>query len=136
MPKKKRMKNKITYEDVMSYGPCYDPKELGVDVSKELTISQFIKLFRNVVKHKSDIIWVLCRKEYMTDRDMRLFAVWCAREALKLIDSPDPRSIEACNVAERYANGKATYEELVAAWAESWDAASDAQIDKILTYFK
>jgi len=57
------------------------------------------------------------------DRTARLFAVWCAREALKLIDEPDPRSIEACNVAERYANGEATDEELAAAWAAAWDAA-------------
>jgi len=122
------MKTKITYKDVMSYNPCYDPQELGkIDKRKSLTIPEFIKLYRNRVKHKEDIIWVVCRKEYMTERDMRLFAVWCAREALKLID-PDPRSVEACDVAERYAKGEATKEEL--------DAARDAQIDHLLTYFE
>ena len=64
----------------------------------------------------------------MTDKEMRLFAVWCAREALKLVDNPDPRSVNACDVAERYANGEATYEELMkartAAYAVAWDAAA------------
>jgi len=52
------------------------------------------------------------------DRTARLFAVWCAREALALMDDPDPRSLAACDVAERYANGEATDKEL--------DAARDA----------
>jgi hypothetical protein len=56
-------------------------------------------------------------------RTARLFAVWCARQALALVDNPDPRSVNACEVAERYANGQATDEELTAAWAAAWDAA-------------
>ncbi|MGB0486330.1 MAG: hypothetical protein ACPGK1_17485, partial [bacterium] len=39
---------------------------------------------------------------------------------------PDARSIEALNVAERYANGEATKEELKAAEAAARDAAKDA----------
>ena len=57
----------------------------------------------------------------------RLFAVWCAREALKLIDNPDPLSIAAVDVAERYANGEATIEELAAARAAARDAARAAR---------
>ena len=60
------------------------------------------------------------------DKTLRLFAVWCAREALKLIDSPDQRSINAIDVAEKYANGEATQEELDAASYAAWDAASYA----------
>jgi len=49
-----------------------------------------------------------------------------------LIEKPDNRSIEACDVSERYANGEATDEELAAAS----DAAWDAQLDYLLnTYF-
>jgi hypothetical protein len=58
----------------------------------------------------------------MSEKDLILFAVWCAREALKLIADPDERSVETCNVVERYANGEATEEELLAAR----DAADDA----------
>jgi hypothetical protein len=63
------------------------------------------------------------------DKILRLFAVWCAREALKLVDNPDPRSISACDVADRYANGEATKEELAAAENAAWDAARAAAWD-------
>ena len=66
------------------------------------------------------------------DRTMRLFAVWCARNT-PLADGrktgdllTDPRSLAALDVAERYAAGKATDEELRAARAAAWDAARDA----------
>ena len=64
------------------------------------------------------------------ERTARLFAVWCARQALKLIDNPDTRSVTACDVAERYANGEASLAELAVAWeaarAVAWEAARDA----------
>jgi len=132
------MKTKITYKDVVSFGPCYMPEEIGItDKNAAMPIPEFIKTFKYKVDDKEDIIWVVCRKEYMSDRDMRLFAVWCAREALKLVE-PDPRIIEACNVAERFANGEATTEELTAAeeaaaeeaaraaWNAAWCASRDA----------
>ena len=151
------MKTKITYEDIMSYKPCYDPDELGdIDKEKALTIPQFVRLYRDRVKNKEDIVWVLCRNEYMSDKDMRLFAVWSVQEALKLDENPDLRSVAACDVAERFANGEATEKELAAAraaglaaglaaaWAAAWaaarnadwDATWDAQLDHLLTYFK
>jgi len=71
----------------------------------------------------------------MSDKDLRLFAVWCAREALKLVKTSDERSINACNVAERFANGEATKEELDAAKDAAWAAARDAQIEQLKTYF-
>ncbi len=67
------------------------------------------------------------------DRDLRLFAVWCARQAQHSLS--DKRSLDALDVAERFANGEATQEELTAAWAAAravaeavadaaaWDAA-------------
>ena len=78
-----------------------------------------------------DALWAL-RASNASDRDMRLFAVWCARQVQHLMT--DQRSLDALDVAERFANGKATQEELdaarVAAWtvAESatWDATWDA----------
>ena len=62
------------------------------------------------------------------DREIRLFAVDCARQVQHLMT--DPRSLAALDVAERFANGLATSEELDAAWAaagaEAWAAAWDA----------
>ena len=72
---------------------------------------------------------LLRRIETWTERTARLFAVWCARSALKLVVDPDPRSIQACDIAERYANGAANEEELAAVWDAVWDAARAAAWD-------
>ena len=54
------------------------------------------------------------------------FACWCADQALKLIDKPDPRSIKAIQVKRKWIKGKADRCELAAARAAAWDAAWDA----------
>jgi hypothetical protein len=64
--------------------------------------------------YPSWVIWIATRQGVLTDRELRLFAVWCARQMQHLLT--DPRSINAIDVAERYANGEATDEELAAAW--------------------
>jgi hypothetical protein len=129
---------KITYELVKSFNPCYDPTELGIDTTLELTPKEFIEQFRDRVKKKEDILWILLRPDFLNDKDLRLFAVWCAKEALKLVEDPDLRSADAGsadtgsfwarNVAERYANGEATQDELnaarSAAASAAWSAAS------------
>ena len=120
------MKTKVTYKDIISFNACYDPIEIGMPKTYSATIPEFIKEYRDKVQNREDIIWLLCRPEYMTDKDCRLFAVWCAREALKLDKNPDIRSVNACNVAEQFANGNATKEELSAAWDAAWDATSAA----------
>ena len=146
------MKTKINYRDLVAMGPCYHPNDIGIKSKYSASIPDFIKIYRDKVKNKEDIMWVICRNAYMTDKDLRLFAVWCAREALKLVDNPDPRSVNACDIAEKYANNGATDEELAAAWDAAraaardaaWDAARDVaraaawdtQIDKLITYFE
>lgn len=82
-----------------------------------------------------DALWTL-RCISGADRDLRLFAVWCARQVEHLMQ--DQCSKDALNVAERFANGEATDEERDAAWAAAraaalaaaraaaWDAARDA----------
>ena len=84
--------------------------------------------YKNDPEHGNDKVNGSCirfvrRVDEWNDKNARLFAVWCAREALALFDSPDPLSIAAVDVAERYANGEATIEELAAARAAAWAAA-------------
>lgn len=78
--------------------------------------------------HPLWVIWIATCHGVLTDRELRLFAVWCARRVQHLMT--DPRSINAIDVAERYANGEATDDELTAAWdaagAAAWDAARSA----------
>ena len=66
------------------------------------------------------VIWMATRQGVLTDRELRLFAVWCVRQAQHLLT--DPRSVSTIDVAERYANGEATDEELAAARDEAWAA--------------
>ena len=120
------MRKKINNKLLRSFNPCYDPSEIGIPDDESLPVKAWIEKYRDMVKKKEDIVWVICRNDFMTDKDLRLFAVWCARESLKLISNPDPRIINTCDVAERYANGQATKQELTAAWAAAWAAARDA----------
>lgn len=74
-----------------------------------------------------DALWCCCTvPEY--DKEWRLFAIWCARQVQHLMT--DKRSIDALDVAERFANGRATAQELAAAGTRA--AARDAQKTQFL----
>ena len=70
-----------------------------------------------------DALWC-CRAEPQYEREWRLFAVACARRVEHL--NPDPRVKNAIDVAERYANGEATAEELNTAKDAARNAAEYA----------
>jgi hypothetical protein len=119
--------NTFTIADIRKLEPCYNPNKY---LSEDWT-GTAIDILKVDACPVEDRFWVVFHEDWIDDKTLRLFAVWCAREALKLVDNPNPRSIAACDVAERYANGEATKEELVAAWAAAraaarvaaWDAA-------------
>jgi hypothetical protein len=66
------------------------------------------------------LLWVATRRGVLTNRELRLFAVWSARQVQHLMT--DSRSLAALDVAERHANGEATDEELAAARAAAFAA--------------
>ena len=70
------------------------------------------------------LIWTATREGVLTDKELRLFAVFCARQVEHLLT--DDRSRNAITVAEKFANGEATKEELEAAWAAAEEAAEAA----------
>jgi hypothetical protein len=111
-------------EDIRGFGPCYDPVKF-VPESWRGTAIDILKL--DAVP-APDRLWVVLRPEITSERVMRLFAVWCARQVQHLMK--DARSIAALDVAERFANGHATREDVDAArdaaWAVAWTAARDA----------
>ena len=84
---------------------------------------------------------LLRQVETWNDKNLRLFACWCVRKIWHLLT--DERSRNAVVVAEKYANGDATQEELdaardaagaaagAAAWAAAWAAAGDAAVDAL-----
>ena len=100
------------------------------------------------------VIW--CLGALGEDRLLRMFAVRCARRALRTADVRDPRSWRAVRVAQWHAQGWASEPELSvaaraaayaatsawdaerdaawgAAWGAAWDAEWDAQLNLLLT---
>jgi hypothetical protein len=118
----------FSIDDIRSWQPCYDPARHLADDWQGTAI--------DILKHETippaDKLWVVCREELIDARMLRLFAIWCARQVQHLMT--DERSIAALDVAERFANGEATQEELKAARdaareatrEAAWDAAREA----------
>ena len=69
----------------------------------------------------------LTRRLNWNEKTARLFACWCVRQVWHLLD--DDRSRKAVEVAERFANGGATLDELAAARDAAKDAAWEADRD-------
>ena len=116
--------NTVTINDIRKFSPCYDPtKYLPEDWQ-----GTALDILNVTDCPKVDRLWVVLRNEFFTDKELRLFAVYCARQVQHLMT--DERSINAINVAEKFANGEATEEELAAAWdaasGAAWDAARAA----------
>jgi hypothetical protein len=123
MEKGKRMKT--TLNKIRGHAPCVDGwkkllKHLGKTQPDDEPLSLLTILDSNGI---DDTIWCFRAVEGY-DKEKRLFAVWCARQVQHLM--ADQRSIDALDVAERYANGLETDDELSAAWAAAWAAAGAA----------
>ena len=113
-----------TLNAIRACGPC------GIRPSEDGTLTGWLKLLRHLGKTEADdeplaitaildsngledALWCL-RAVKGYDREIRLYAVWCARQVQHLMT--DPRSLRALDVAEAHAYGNATDEELAAAW--------------------
>ena len=77
------------------------------------------------------LIWVATRPRVLSEKDLRRFAVHCARSVQHLLTND--RSRNAIDVAERHIKGMATDEELhaagdaaLAAWSAAWGAGDAA----------
>ena len=114
-----------TLNAIRSHNPCTEGwkkllAHLGKTTADDEPLSILTVLDSNGL---DDAMWCLCAVEGR-EREIRLYAVWCARQVQHLMS--DPRSVAALDVAERYANGAATRDELVSAWAAEWAAARAA----------
>ena len=78
-----------------------------------------------------DALWCL-RAVDGHAREMRLYAVWCARQVQSRLE--DQRSLTALDVAERHANGAASNDELAAAWAAARAYAARANAATCTAY--
>ena len=113
-----------TLNKIREHGPCEDGwvkllSFLGKTKADDEPLPLITILESNGL---DDTLWCL-RSVPEHDREWRLFAVWCARKVQHLMK--DPRSLNALDVAERFANGLAHRDELNAARDAAWDAAWD-----------
>jgi len=114
----------LTFKDFDQFNPCYSPTDKYGEW--EGTILDLMN--RPDIPDK-DKVWAFTQEGMVSDKTLRLFAVACAREVQHLMT--DQRSIAALDVAERYAHGDATKEELrtaraAAREAAAWEAAGAA----------
>lgn len=93
-------------------------RHLGTDFPKDAPFP-LVEILNAEGEGLDDCLWAL-RAEPQHAKLYRLYAVRRARSAQHLMK--DPRSIAAIDVAERYAHGNATNDELAAAWDAAWVA--------------
>jgi len=116
----------FTIDDIRGFGPCYDPSRY---LAEDWTGTAL-----DVLDVKdcpaADRIWVALGM--MPENDRRL-AACCFVRHTPIGDGrtvwdllTDDRSRNGVEVAERFAGGEATEQELDAAWDEAWAAASAA----------
>ena len=109
----------LTWADFAKHEPCYNPAEKYGNWQGTI-----LDLMQHPEIPAKDKVWAFTREGIVGDKTLRLFAVGCAKKVQHLMK--DQRSIDALDVAERYANGNATKDELAAAWAAAREAAWDA----------
>jgi hypothetical protein len=114
-----------TLNRIREHSPCADGwqkllRHLGKTKADDEPLALTTVLESNGV---GDALWCL-RACDGVDREARLYAVWCVRQVQYLLT--DPRSLAALDVAEKYALGEATDDELAAARAAAGAAAVDA----------
>ena len=110
-----------TLNKIRAHAPCADGwRKLLTHLNKAQADDDPLALA--TILHSNgldDALWCL-RAVDGHEKEMRMYAVWCARQAQHLMK--DRRALAALDVAERHANREATDEELAAAM----DAASAA----------
>lgn len=109
-----------TNEDLRKKEACYDPSR---HFEEDMGYTLLDYLNHDTCPPK-DKIW--CVTRFLDDRSNRLFAVWCAKEALEHVENPDPRSLKAIEVAEKFASGGVSYWELGTANLDAYAVAEDA----------
>jgi len=111
----------VTSDYLVSQGACYIGRYIRTPWSH--TLSDILVM--ETIPEK-DRIWVASKM--LPDKQLRYFAIWCAREAIALqdINNIDSRTMDVLWFAEEYANGNLHENDLSAARAAAGDAAGAA----------
>jgi hypothetical protein len=114
----------FTIQDIRSWKPCYNPNRyLPEDWS-----GTALDMLKHTTIPAKDKLWLVLRDSVMSSKDLRLFAVNCAKRAQTYPRNytPDPRTLKAIEVAEKFTHGLASQGELAAAAYAAYAAANTA----------
>ena len=115
----------VTVDQFLTFGPCWGEERVREFAGGKNEWTALDVLKAEGVSGK-DKLWAVLREEFIAAPILHEFACRCAENALKLVDNPDPRSVNAIEVKRRWMRGEATDMELAAAEAAAWDAARAA----------
>lgn len=109
----------LTWESFAKFEPCYSPVERYGEFSGTI-----LDILNDERIPDEDKLWAATREGILDDKTLRLFACGCVREVWDLLE--DDRSRNAVVVAEKYAHGECSVDELNAARDAAWAAAMAA----------
>lgn len=123
------------YQVWQKYNVCYDPKEIGIPEDVSGVPSEILRKYRGNVKNIEDVIWAACRKEFISDKTLRLFACWCARRMCRVASNVPSICWQMIHTSECFANGDIGLDTLVdvrkAAEQEAYEQTNLLDFSKI-----
>jgi hypothetical protein len=116
---------RTTLNKIREHNPCRDGWEKLLRGLSKTQADDDPMWIDTILDHNGldDALWCL-RAVKGCDREIRLYAVWCARRVQHLM--VDARRVAALDVVERYARNEASDEEVASAWVASVTARSAA----------
>ena len=111
------------------HSACADGKEWALSCGA----ASMHELWRRKDLNPEWRLWIATQPGVFSEKELRLFGCWCVRQIWPLLT--DGRSRKAVDVAELFADGKATREELCAAGAAA-RAAQDIQLRELTPNFE
>ena len=118
----------VTVDQFLTFGPCWG-EELVREFAGDKNEWTALDVLKAEGVSAEDKMWAVLREEFIDAPILHEFACRCAENALKLVDNPDTRSVDAIAVKRRWMRGEATDEDLDAARAAARDAAEAAARD-------
>lgn len=108
----------FTIKEIRSWGPCYDPSR---HLNEDWTSNALDILDNEEIPFK-DRLWVVLRTDLVSEKLMRVFAVWCARQVQHLMK--DKRSLKALDIMDAYNEYRYLIDDKD--WVEVWELERDA----------
>jgi hypothetical protein len=107
----------FTMADIRSWRPCYNPARHLPETFRGTALD----LLTNEQIPLQDRLWAVLRTAVISEKTLRLFAVWAARQVQYL--NTDPRVEKCLQTVEAFIEGRATLEEMQTARTGALNAA-------------